>query len=177
MLESAHKESVVPLTPYHLGASSWLGLGLTRVFDFATLLVASVIVDVEPFVVLVLDLDYPTHGFLHTFLGGSVLAIVTAIGMYVVRGWSKRALAVFKLAQESSFRKILWTAFFGVQFHVILDSFTHCTMKPLYPYAGNPFLGVFTAMQIELFCVIGFILAVLLYASLVILAARRRREG
>ena len=151
----------MPLTPYHLGPSSWIGLGFFRVLDLPTLLVASVIVDVESFVLLVMG--YPLHGFLHSFLGGSVLVFLTAIAMYLFRGWSRRAMAVFKLAQKSSFRKILWTSFLGVYLHVLLDSFTHTKMIPFYPIEGNPLLGVFTYEQIKFYCVVGFLVAVPLY--------------
>lgn len=151
----------MPLTPYHLGPSSWIGLGFFRVLDLPTLLVASVIVDVESFVLLVMG--YPLHGFLHSFPGGLVLVFLTVIAMYLLRGWSRRVMVVFKLAQESSFRKILWTSFLGVYLHVLLDSFTHTKMIPFYPIEGNPLLGVFTYEQIQFFCVVGFLVAVPLY--------------
>jgi membrane-bound metal-dependent hydrolase YbcI (DUF457 family) len=164
----------MPLPPYHLGSGLGIGLGLFRFLDFPTLLVASVIVDVEPFVVLVFKPGYIYHGFFHSFLGGSVLAIVTGIAVYLLRGWIQRIMAVFKLAQKSSFRKIMWTSFLGAYLHVLLDSFTHNDMKPFYPIDGNPFLDVFTYKQVELLCVIVFIIAVLMCLSWLAISRARR---
>jgi len=62
---------LMPFTLFHLGP----GLLLLTYVDFPTFLVASVIVDIEPFLVLTLDLNYPLHGFLHPFLGGEVLSV------------------------------------------------------------------------------------------------------
>ncbi len=110
----------MPFTPLHWGPSSWIGLLLIKVFDFPTLLVASVIVDIEPFCVFVFNAPWELHGFLHTFLGGSIVAILTAIILYFLREPIRKVMTVFKLAQYSSFEKILWTSFFGVYLHLLL---------------------------------------------------------
>jgi len=65
----------MPFTPYHLGPSSWIGLILFKILDFPTLLVASVVIDIEPFCVFVFNAPWPLHGFLHSFLGGSIYYI------------------------------------------------------------------------------------------------------
>ena len=51
----------MPFTPYHLGPGLFVGLLFLSFIDFPTFLVASVIVDVEPFMVLALNLNYPLH--------------------------------------------------------------------------------------------------------------------
>lgn len=58
----------VPLTPFRLGLGLFLGLLLINYIDFPTFLVASIIVDVEPIMVLIFDLDYPLHDFFRSFL-------------------------------------------------------------------------------------------------------------
>jgi len=153
----------MPLTPFHWGPSSWIGLLLFKVFDFTTLLVASVIVDIEPFCILLFNLGYPYHRFFHTFLGGSIVAILTAVVLYFLRTKIKKIMAIFKLAQDSSFKKILWTSFFGVYFHILLDSFINRDVKPFYPLEGNPFLGLFSISQIYIFCGLSFLVGILLY--------------
>lgn len=153
----------MPFTPFHLGPSSWIGLLLFKIFDFPTLLVASVVVDVEPFCVLFFGLSYPLHGFFHSFLGGSILAVFTAIVLYLLKSRIKKIMAIFKLAQDSSFKKILWTSFFGVYFHLLLDSFLYREMKPFYPFEGNPLLGLFSSQQIYLFCGLSFLVGILVY--------------
>jgi membrane-bound metal-dependent hydrolase YbcI (DUF457 family) len=83
--------------------------------------------------------------------------------MYIFRYRMKDIMATLKLPQNSSFKVILLSALLGIYFHVILDSFTHTGMKPFWPFASNPFLGVFSSLQIELFCILGFAAAIVLY--------------
>ncbi len=153
----------MPFTPFHWGPSSWIGLLLFKIFDFPTLLIASVIVDIEPFCVLFLNLNYPLHGFFHSFLGGSILAVLAAIILYLVKGKIKKIMAIFKIPQDSSFKKILWTSFFGVYFHLLLDSFLYKEMNPFYPFENNPFWGLFSSQQIYLFCGLSFLVGILFY--------------
>ena len=161
----------MPLTPFHLGPSSWLGLLLFRIVDFPALLVASAIVDVEPFVVIVFNLDVPDHGLLHTFLGGSALAVVTAGALYSVRGWTRKAMGKLGIAQNSTFKKILWTSLLGIYLHVVLDAFTHPDMRPFYPAEGNPLSGIFSNTQLYIFCTASFFAGTILYLL------RRRLSG
>ena len=153
----------MPFTPFHLGPSSWIGLLLFKIFDFPTLLISSIVVDTEPFCVLLFNLNYPLHGFFHSFLGGSILVVLTALILNLFKNRIKKIMAFFKLAQESSFRKIIWTSFFGVYFHLLLDSFLYKEMKLLYPWEGNPFFGLFSPHQIYLFCSLSFLVGLLFY--------------
>lgn len=164
----------MPFTPYHLGPSSWIGLVFFRVFDFSTLLISSVIVDIEPLCVLVFNLNYPLHGFFHSFLGGSVAAILTSIILYLLKGEIKKIMAIFKLAQDSSFKKILWTSFFGIYFHILLDSPLYRDIRPFYPMRNNPLYGLFSSQQIYFFCSLSFLLGILLYLFRLLIVKRTK---
>lgn len=164
----------MPFTPFHWGPSSWIGLLLFKVFDFPTLLIASVIVDIEPFCVFVFNAPWPLHGFLHSFLGGLIIAILSGITIYFFRNPIRRIMVVLKLVQDSSFKKILWTSFFGVYFHLLLDSFLYGEMKPFYPLQNNPFFGLFSSQQIYLFCSLSFLVGISFY--LIRLAIIKRGE-
>ena len=153
----------MPFTPFHLGPSSFLGLIFFKVFDFFTLMVSSVIVDLEPFLILIFNLGYPFHRFFHTFFGGSLVAVLTSLFIYIFRDEIKKITIIFKLNQNSSFKKILGTSFFGVYFHIILDSFINKDINPFYPLKLNPFLGIFSPGQIYLFCGFSFLVGVLFY--------------
>jgi membrane-bound metal-dependent hydrolase YbcI (DUF457 family) len=153
----------MPFTPFHWGPSFWIGLVLFKIFDLPTLLIASVIVDIEPFCVFVFNASWRLHGFLHSFLGGSIVAIFAAITIYILRRPIRKITSVLKLAQDSSFRKILWTSFFGIYFHIILDSFLYTDVKPFYPLRSNPFLEFFSSSQIYLFCGLSFLIGISFY--------------
>ncbi|MCD6469806.1 hypothetical protein J7L29_03290 [Candidatus Bathyarchaeota archaeon] len=134
-------EKILPLTPFHLGPALFLGLALLRYLDFPTFLIANVIVDVEPLIIILLGLGYPLHGFLHSFIGGTLAAIALAMVMVRVRGRFNHILSIFKIEQESSAGRILAASLLGVYIRILLDSRMHPDVKPFYPIPINPFLG------------------------------------
>ena len=71
----------MPFTPYHFGPASFLGLLFFSFIDFPTFIIASIIVDIEPFLVIALNLNYALHGFFHSLLGGTLMAIPLALMM------------------------------------------------------------------------------------------------
>lgn len=157
---------MVPFTPFHLGPALLSGWAFSSIFDLLTLLIASVIPDVEPFSVLVFDLSGPSHGFFHSYVGSSILAVLVAVVVYLLRDTLAKILLKFRVSQKSSFKKILFTSFSGVYSHVFLDSLLHRQMNPLYPLQGNPFVGLIPNSAygaIYGFCSISFILGIVLY--------------
>ena len=164
----------MPFTPFHWGPSSWIGMVLFRFFDLPTLFVARVVVDIEPFCVLQFDLDYPLHGFFHSFLGGSIFAVLTATTVFFLKDYIKRVMTRFKLEQNSSFKKILWTSFFGVYSHILLDAPLYADIRPFYPLQYNPFYGLFSSQFIYFFCGLSFIVGISIY--LVKLSIMRKKD-
>jgi len=159
---------IVPFTPFHLGPALLFGLALSAIFDLPTLLVASVIPDVEPFYVAYFrDFEYPLHGFFHSYLGSSILAVLVAVVVYPLRGLLNRIMVAFRISQKSSFKKILFTSFVGVYFHVFLDSFLYEEMAPFYPLQGNSFINILSAYDsysvVYGFCSITALLGITLY--------------
>ncbi len=108
-------------------------------------------------------LDCPLHGFFHSYLGSSMLAFSAAISVYAMRRWIGDIMEVFRLRQDSSFRKALATSLLGVYSHVFLDSFLYEEMKPLYPLGGNPLLREVSASSIYMFCTVSFVVSIALY--------------
>jgi len=149
----------MPFTPFHLGPALLLGLVFFSYIDFPTFLVANIIVDIEPFVVLTLDLDYPLHGFMHSFLGGAFLAFLVAMIMGRVRKRLSPMMESLRLEQKASLKTILLASFSGTSLHVLLDSPLYPEMRPFYPFATNPFLGrnFFISFEVYTLCALSFI--------------------
>ena len=147
----------MPFTPFHFGPAL-LFATLFGYLDFLTFMIANVIVDFEPLLVLILGLDlqygYPLHGFFHTFIGGSLVALALA-----------EIMAKFykHLGREISIKKLRITALSGVWLHIVLDSFLYTDIKPFYPLSWNPFYGAFSAFEVYGFCIGAFLLGVPLY--------------
>ena len=153
----------MPFTHYHLGPSSWIGLVLFKVLHYPTFLISSVIIDIEPFFVLIFNLNQPLHGISHSFLGGSIIAILCSILIYYFKSELNKIMAYVRLKQDPSNKQILLTSFFGVYLHILLDSPLYIDMKPFYPYEINPFYGMFSLQQIILFCIVSFLISILFY--------------
>ena len=166
----------MPFTPFHLGPALLFGLLLLRFLDFPTFLVANVIVDVEPSLVLLFGLDYPLHGFFHSFLGGTIMALALVLVMNRIRATLSPVLAFFRLAQRSSLRSILLASVSGVYLHILLDARMYGDIQPLYPIEVNPFL-VQTALPglgEYTFCVWCFFGAGIVYVVKLFLIWRKR---
>jgi len=164
----------MPLTPFHLGPGLLIGLLLLSFLDFPTFLIASVIIDVEPILVLTLGLDYPLHGFFHSFLGGTFVAFLLTAVMSQVRE-SLSPLSFFKLEQKSTFKTILLAALSGVYIHILLDSRMHTDIRPFYPLDPNPFLSssALPGLEVDLLCFWCLIGAAIIYILRLFLMWRR----
>ena len=158
---------MVPLTPFHLGPALLFGLAFSSTFDLLTLLIASVIPDVEPICILLLDLSEPSHGFFHSYVGAPILAVLVAVAVYLLKDVLTNVMLKFQVSQKSSFKKILFTSFVGAYSHVFLDSLLYRWMNPLYPLKGNPFVGIMPTYIADVavygFCSISFIFGIILY--------------
>lgn len=158
----------MPFTFFHFGPALFFGLLLFSVFSLPVLVVSSVVVDLECVTLYLLLPRYRLHGFFHSFLGGSVAAVVLALLLFPLRSYFDRFVLVLGLpAQQSSFGKIFFSSFFGVYLHVFLDSFLYWDIQPFYPWAANPFLNVANTFvryeAVYLVCVLLFATGLALY--------------
>ena len=145
----------MPFTPYHLGPALLFGLLFLSFIDLPTFLVASVIIDVEPLLVLTLNLNYPLHGFFHSFLGGTFVAVLLALAMHRIREKLSPMLSFFKLEQKVSFKSISVASFLGIYIHILLDSLIYADIQPFYPSTYNPLLttGILAGLDAYMFCI------------------------
>jgi membrane-bound metal-dependent hydrolase YbcI (DUF457 family) len=127
-----------------------------------SILLGSIIVDLEPLAFLILDLPV-LHLFFHTFLGATIMAILVAVGMVLLRDVFEKLMAFFLLPQMASPAKITVAAIIGAYSHIILDGFLYPEMQPFWPILGNPLLGLVSSSSVYLFCVLCFIIAIPVY--------------
>jgi len=155
----------MPFTPFHLGPALVIGIIFIYYVDFPTLLVASVILDIEPFFVLLLDLNYPLHGFIHSFLGGTFIILPLSYIMFKIRPFLNLITDFFKLEQKSSFLNILAASIIGIYLHISLDSPLYSDIQPFFPLNFNPFFSTsaLLGIGIYLFCAYCFPAAIILY--------------
>ncbi|MCW4029656.1 MAG: DUF4184 family protein [Candidatus Bathyarchaeota archaeon] len=160
----------MPFTPFHLGPALAVGLPLRRYLHAPTFIVANVILDVEPFLVLVLGLPYPLHGYLHSLL----LASAVGLALGAVMFWIEKPLQPFyqKIQLETrkplKLRSFLLAGVLGAWLHVLLDAFLYSEMEPFYPWTANPMLQAGIGSPEEyLLCVYLGIFGVAYWAALI----------
>ena len=115
---------------------------------------AQIMMDIQPLIVLLTGKGQ-LHGFSHTYLGASLLAILTALtGKYL----SELGLRIFGISKQDNPIIIAWwvvflSAFIGTFSHVLLDSIMHGDVQPFYPFdIPNQLLYFISVNNLHKFC-------------------------
>jgi len=145
----------MPFTPFHLGPGLGLGLPLRKYLHVPTFLLASVIVDVEPFLVLLLGLRYPLHGYVHTFLAAISIGLVLGYAMFLLENFLQPLYKTFLLetGNSLSLKSFLVAGGLGTGLHVLLDAPLYADITPFYPIVTNPFYNPALTTDIYSMCV------------------------
>ncbi len=153
----------MPFTPFHIGPALLVGLMLFPYLDLPTFLLANVILDVEPFLVLILGLGLPLHGFFHSLIGGTIAAL--ALSLIIARAgvYLGPVTSFFRMGQKIEARRVVAAALGGVYLHVLLDAPLYWDIKPFYPYGANPLLGSLSSFQVYALCWTSFPIGIALY--------------
>jgi len=165
----------MPFTPFHLGPGTLMGVGLKKVFHIPALFLGSVIVDIEPFLVLMFKLDYPLHGFFHSLAGGLAAGGVLSGILYLVRKPLTSLMALIKLEQKTSFWFILTGASVGVILHILIDSLFHRDILPFWPLKANPFYGLIPSTIVYFICTLSLIAGVIVYVISLIISGGKHK--
>lgn len=158
----------MPFTPLHFGPSACLVLlPFRRSLDPPTFVLVNVAMDLEPLSVIVLDLNYPLHGYAHTFLGAALVGALTGLIAYNLRRPITAAMRLlWPLPYIPHRHAMILSGVLGALFHVLLDAPLYPEMRPFWPLPGNPFYAMVTYRFIVGLCVVGFLLTVILYTGL-----------
>lgn len=154
----------MPFTLFHFGPALLLGLLSLNYLHFMTFIVANVIVDVEPLLVLIFDLNYPLHGFFHSFLGGFIIGVCFSVFMFLLYSHFPLLRKLFFLDYGcSSLRGFISAGVLGVFIHILFDSPLYSDIRPFFPLTVNPFYNPSITSSIYFLCVVMFLLGLFLY--------------
>ncbi len=143
----------MPITPFHFGLGAALHGVAPRRISFLSFCAANVLIDLESLYNLVHH-RHPVHGFLHTYLGASLIALVT-LGLFLALRWYA---ARFWLPNIWSWRALGWRqvavgAALGAYSHLVFDSLMHADIRPLAPFSdANGLLGAISLTELHLLC-------------------------
>ena len=128
---------------------------------------AQIVMDIQPLFVLVTD-DGHLHGFSHTYVGATILAVLSALsGKYL----SEIGLKILGVSKKENPIKVRWwvsflSAFIGTYSHVVLDSIMHSDVEPYYPLSQeNGLLGLITVPQLHQLCIYSALVGAIIYYS------------
>jgi len=166
----------MPFTPYHLGPALGFGLPLRKYLHTPTFIVANVIVDVEPFLVLFLRLAYPLHGYLHTFILAFLLGLALGYAMFLFEKVLRPLYKAFLLEPNGNLnlKSFLVAGISGTMLHVLLDSPLYNDIRPFYPLTINPLYNPALSLEVYSFCVWMGILGIIYYAGLIAFSAYKK---
>ena len=164
----------MPFTPFHLGPALMVALLLFELLYAPTFIIANIILDLEPLIIIIQGHNSPLHGTFHSLTMSLPVAFVIALVMYYFRGFTGSILERASLPQETNLTKIIISSILGVWIHVLLDSFLYPDLSLLYPFKVNPLLGLVSQNNIHIFCIVSFFIAFVVYLVRIGLKTRNR---
>ena len=161
----------MPVTPLHMGPGLAMKAVAGRHFSLVVFGFSQVAIDIEPLVRIVRG-DAILHGFTHTYVGATVVALVSVVvgrpvGQFLLRYWNPDPSSPF-LNWLPTPKVISWSAaivgaFAGTYSHVFFDSIMHSDMRPFALFSeDNALLHVIGVEALHRLCVLSGVLGVLL---------------
>jgi hypothetical protein len=175
----------MPITPFHLGPGLAVKAFAGDRFSLMVFAFSQAMMDIEP-AVRILRGDPMVHGVTHTYLGATVVAVLS---MVVGRPICQLLLRSVRPDPDLAFlswalrdTRISWRAaaagaFVGTYSHVLLDSVMHADMRPWAPWsAHNALLHAVPIGSLHLACVVSGVLGMLPIALTYLRCRRRERH-
>jgi len=157
----------MPFTPFHMGPGIAIKALLQGSFSLMVFGWAQIVMDIQPLIVLISG-ERHLHGFSHTYVGGTLIAIFSALsGKYL----SEIGLFILGINREWQVKIAWWvaflSAFIGTLSHVLLDSIMHADVEPFSPFTThNSFLGVITVPALHKLCLYTGAIGGILYLAI-----------
>ena len=138
----------MPFTPFHIGPGIAIKALLQGSFSLMVFGWTQVVMDLQPLLVILTGQGH-LHGFSHTYIGATLIAVFCALSGKYLAEFALRLLSI----NAPEYLPIAWwvavlSAFVGSYSHVLIDSIMHVDMQPLFPFSNaNSLLG---GMSVEL---------------------------
>lgn len=165
----------MPFTPLHMGPGMLIKALLQGAFSMMIFGWCQVLMDIQPLVVMITGAGH-LHGFSHTFVGSTGVAIIAAVSGKPGLEWLLSTRIAGNRQEDIRFfglnRKLGWvvtfvSALIGSYSHVALDAVMHSDVQPWFPLSvENPFLYVLRVDVLQVFCLITGVIGLLLYFTL-----------
>jgi len=157
----------MPFTPIHMGPGIIIKALLQGSFSLMVFGWTQIVMDIQPLIVLITGEGH-LHGFSHTYIGASILAVVSALtGKHL----SQIVLVILGISKDKPINIIWWvaflSAFIGSYTHVYMDSIMHPDVEPFYPFnLVNEFYGMVSIMTLHKICLYSGLLGAAIYYAI-----------
>lgn len=154
----------MPFTPFHMGPGIAIKALLQGSFSLMVFGWTQIVMDVQPLIVLLTGTGH-LHGFTHTYMGATLIALFSAVTGKYLSEFGLRML----FGDGSNVARIRWwvamvSGFIGAYSHVVLDSIMHSDIEPFYPFSSaNELLGVISVAALHQACVYSGLIGAAIY--------------
>jgi membrane-bound metal-dependent hydrolase YbcI (DUF457 family) len=159
-----------------LGPALAFGLPFRKYLHAPTFILANLILDAEPFLVMIFGLPYPLHGYAHTFLFAVIVGLLLGVVMFLIESPLQPLYQIIKLETDKTLRlkSFLVAGILGTSLHVLFDSLLYSEMHPFFPLTTNPLLMFYVSMySVYAACVLLGVLGLIYYGILFILSSSK----
>lgn len=140
----------MPITPLHFGINGAVASIFTKKIDIISAILANVLIDIQPFLVIFLGLNAPLHGISHTL----IFALPVSAFVFCIYGLIVRK--VFNSNKPIS--AFVYGGMLGAFLHILLDFFYHKDVLALYPFSDLNFAFLDISREIIVLCYISYII-------------------
>ena len=169
----------MPFTPIHMGPGILIKAVLQGGFSLMVFGWAQIVMDIQPLLAMLTG-EGQLHGFSHTLIGASLLALFSMLsGKYL----SELGLRILGIAKPDSPIEISWrvaagSAFIGTYSHLLLDGVMHADVVPWYPFSSaNAWLGIASIGDLHLFCLVSGAAGAVIFFTVPLAAKHMTRKA
>ncbi|MEM2375146.1 MAG: hydrolase [Candidatus Bathyarchaeia archaeon] len=131
---------------------------------------------------MLLGLNYPLHGYMHTFLFGTLVGLALGYITFLLEKFLHPLYKVLLLEASNGLKmklkSFLIAGALGTGFHVLLDTPLYSDIKPFYPAVVNPLYNPSLILEIYGLCIFAGVFGIIYYFGLIALSAcqKERRD-
>jgi hypothetical protein len=143
----------MPITPFHFGPGAAVHAVAPKQVSFLAFCSANVLIDIEPLYYMLTHQER-LHRFFHTYVGASVVALVT-FALFLLCRWFASRLWLPNLFQWQSLGLLAvgLGAAIGTYSHIVLDRVMHTNITPFAPFSeAYPLFRAISLSALHWFC-------------------------
>ncbi|XLZ69956.1 hypothetical protein ABT364_26050 [Massilia sp. SR12] len=144
----------MPITPFHFGPGAAIHAIAPERISFLGFCAANVLIDLESLYFLSTQ-QFPVHRFFHTYIGATLVALMTVVLFLAARSFARRFWLPDLLKwQALRISSVAAGAVLGTFTHIVFDSIMHSDMLPFAPFSdANPMYRIVSLTALHWFCV------------------------